>query len=252
MARREEPRRAWAEWIIDVSRLLSRGSRPVPHSMEGVLQHSIIMATQHAEVVALDPARPGAPTIASTVRPSRDSGRKENTIQVKLQNLDQFFNTIDPSPFQEKDLDDDLEQFIVSWAREYPPNEPIRLVVHLENPQPAEDACSVIERAVHNYFAYKAESTRRELRQLFRAGRISLIIGVSFLTICLMAAEVLVSFRVPATRVLRESLTIAGWVAMWHPMEVYLYGWWPLRRTERVYRKLSRIPVEVRCNQNKA
>jgi hypothetical protein len=44
---------------------------------------------------------------------------------------------------------------------------------------------------------------------------------------------------------LRESLVIAGWVAMWRPMEIYLYEWWPLRRRRRVYQKLSRIPLEV-------
>ena len=46
-------------------------------------------------------------------------------------------------------------------------------------------------------------------------------------------------------RFLRESLTIAGWVAMWRPMQIYLYDWWPLRRRGQLYGKLSRIPVEV-------
>jgi hypothetical protein len=44
---------------------------------------------------------------------------------------------------------------------------------------------------------------------------------------------------------LRESLTIAGWVAMWRPMQIYLYDWWPLRRRGRIYMKLSHMPVEV-------
>lgn len=173
-------------------------------------------------------------------------GRSENTIEVNLQDFDQFFNTMDPSPFHEKDLDHDAEEFIVSWAREYPLDEPLRLVVHLQNPQFGADPHATIERAIHNYFAYKAELSQRELRQLFRAGRISLIIGLSFLTLCLSGAEVLSGLRVPGAHVLQESLKIGGWVAMWHPMEVYLYGWWPLRRTGRTYRKLSTIPVEVR------
>ena len=33
-------------------------------------------------------------------------------------------------------------------------------------------------------------------------------------------------------------------------MEVYLYGWWPLRRIGRIYQKLSSIPVEVRCHED--
>jgi len=42
----------------------------------------------------------------------------------------------------------------------------------------------------------------------------------------------------------RESLTIAGWVAMWRPMQIYLYDWWPLLRRSRIYAKLSHMPVE--------
>jgi hypothetical protein len=45
--------------------------------------------------------------------------------------------------------------------------------------------------------------------------------------------------------VARESLTIAGWVAMWRPMQIYLYEWWPLRRQTRIYQKLSHMPVEI-------
>jgi hypothetical protein len=169
-----------------------------------------------------------------------------NLIELNVQDLDQLFNTMDPSPFHQKDLDNDAEEFIVSWAREYPIEEPVRLIVHLRNPQLGEQAHGILEPAIHNYFRYKAELTQRELRQLFHAGRISLIIGLSFLTVCLTVAELLMGARVPGARVLEESLKIGGWVAMWHPMEVYLYGWWPLRRTGRIYRKLSTIPVEVR------
>jgi hypothetical protein len=46
--------------------------------------------------------------------------------------------------------------------------------------------------------------------------------------------------------VLREGLIIAGWVAMWRPMEIFLYEWWPLRRKGHLYEKLSRMHVEVR------
>ena len=178
---------------------------------------------------------------SSSARPER-----ENTIEVKLQNLEQFFNTMDPSPFHEKDLDYDLEEFIVSWATEYPLHDPIRLIVYLENHPSSENAQGVIERAVHNYFAYKSDLNQREFKQLLREGRLSLFIGLSFLTICLSGAQMATRFQIPGANIIEASLTIAGWVAMWHPMETYLYRWWPLRREGRVFRKLSTIPVEVR------
>jgi hypothetical protein len=47
------------------------------------------------------------------------------------------------------------------------------------------------------------------------------------------------------TNFLRESLIIAGWVAMWRPIELYLYDWWPLKRKGKLYARLARMQVEV-------
>ncbi len=179
---------------------------------------------------------------------SNSRPRGENPIEVNIDTLDQLFNTMDPSPFHERDLDCSAEEFIVSWAREYPLHEPVRLIVHLKACPPGMDAQAVIERAVHNYFGYKTGLNQREFSQLLREGRISLLIGLSFLTLCLSAGEFVVNHDVPGGMVMRESLTIGGWVAMWYPLEIYLYRWWPLRRTGRIFRKLSEMPVEVRCS----
>jgi hypothetical protein len=79
-----------------------------------------------------------------------------------------------------------------------------------------------------------------------KRGRASLIIGLLFLATCLLGSRLLLGDQQGTwATIIRESLTIAGWVAMWRPMEVYLYDWWPLRRRARLYDKLSRMPVEV-------
>ena len=178
--------------------------------------------------------------------PPSPARKRENTIEVNLQDLEQFFNTMDPSPFHKKDLDDELEEFIVSWATEYPLHEPLRLIVYLQNRPADTDVQSVIERAVHNYFAYNTDLNHREFKLLLREGRTSLLIGLVFLTFCLSGGQMASRLQIPGASIVETSLTIAGWVAMWHPMDVFLYGWWPLRRAGKVYRKLSTIPVEVR------
>jgi hypothetical protein len=166
-------------------------------------------------------------------------------IRLKLRDVQQLFNSIDPSPFIEKDLDKDAEEFIVSWAQEFPSDDPIRLHIYLEQ-WPAEDPKELIKTAVHNYFAHRAEIADLEFRRLLQQGRSSLLIGLVFLSVCLVLSNVLLG-REPGTwaAVARESLTIAGWVAMWRPMQIHLYDWWPLRRRERIYEKLSHMPVEV-------
>jgi hypothetical protein len=152
---------------------------------------------------------------------------------------------MDPSPFIEKDLDEDAEEFIVGWAQEFPSGDPVRLHIYLEQ-WPVEDPKEPIKIAVHNYFAHRAELTDLEFKRLLEQGRTSLVIGLVFLSACLILSKVLLGHEAGTWAIVaRESLTIAGWVAMWRPMQIYLYDWWPLRRRGRIYEKLSHMPVEV-------
>jgi hypothetical protein len=168
-------------------------------------------------------------------------------IELNLREVGQLFNTMDPAPFPEKDLDSDAEEFIMSWVGEFPLDEPVSLVVHLAEMPANENPQTVIEQGVHHYFAYRARMNRMELHRLLSDGQKSLLIGLTFLSACLIASHALGSNDSGTVRnIERESLTIAGWVAMWRPMQIYLYDWWPVRRRGKLYRKLSRMRVEVR------
>lgn len=153
---------------------------------------------------------------------------------------------MDPSPFQERDLDDDAEEFIVSWAQEFPRRDPVSLVIHVNQAPVQPDAQHLVETAVHHYFAYRANLKGLELRHLLKEGRTSLFIGLLFLATCIITSQLLRREEGTLPMVLREGLIIAGWVAMWRPMEIFLYAWWPLLRKDRLYQKLSRMDVEVR------
>jgi hypothetical protein len=168
-------------------------------------------------------------------------------IEVFVDRIEQLFNSMDPSPFHEKDLDDDAEEFIVSWAQEFPRRDPVSLIVHVNQLPAHGDAQHLVEAAVHNYFAYRAKLNRLEFRHLLKQGRISLIIGLMFLGACLLTSELLLRQEAGGLSIIaRESLTIAGWVAMWRPIRIFLYDWWPLLRLGHLYEKMSRMRVEVR------
>ena len=47
------------------------------------------------------------------------------------------------------------------------------------------------------------------------------------------------------TPLIRESLLIVVWVAMWRPLEIFLYDWWPILGERRLHDRLSRIPVRI-------
>jgi len=168
-------------------------------------------------------------------------------IEVKVAEINQLFNSMDPSPFHERDLDRDAEQFVLSWAQEYPSSAPLKLMVHLgKAPDGISDPSNMVAESVRHYFEYRADLVRREFRQLIKDGRIALVIGVAFLAICELTAHALPATQSTWLAMLRMGLTIIGWVAMWRPLEIGLYRWWPLLRLERVYRNLSRMQVEVK------
>jgi hypothetical protein len=168
-------------------------------------------------------------------------------IEVKVQTLHQLFNSMDPSPFHERDLDHDAEQFILSWAQEHPIRVPLKLVVHLGQKPDTNDPERLLATSVHNYFAYRAEVNQREFHQLMREGWTSLLTGLAFLAACMTIAQTLTSYIGWSNAVMTEGLTIIGWVAMWRPLDIYLYRWWPIRHLGRVFRKLSEMPIEVRA-----
>jgi len=171
-------------------------------------------------------------------------------IEIGVQRVSQLFNMLDPFPFRERDLDPDAEAFIVEWARELPRNAPIHILVHL----PADEAASAegrgLAEALSHYFATQERTLAAELRELFRIGRLSLAIGGAVLAVCLALAG-LISDVMGLERLsgfAGEGLLILGWVALWRPMEIFLYDWWPIARRRALYRRLAAAEVRVQAN----
>jgi hypothetical protein len=190
------------------------------------------------------------PPAGTTIRPAAagDAVPPEcRPIEVRVAELRQLFDEIDPSPFQERDLDPKAVEFIVEWSRDLPATSRLALVVHLERAAGPPEEAALLREAIHEFFRQRAIGSRRQLRELFRRGRTSLAIALVFLAASIAIGNALaMSFPdAHATGVLREGLLIVGWVAMWRPLELFLYDWWPIRADARLYDRLSAMPVRI-------
>ena len=168
-------------------------------------------------------------------------------IEVRVAELRQLFHSNDPSPFRERDLDPAAERFIVDWSRELPADAHLALVVHLERDEGPPDEAVILREAIREFFGQREIATRRTLRDLFRRGRISLAIALAFLTSSILIGDWVAGFfdESRLAQVFREGLLIGGWVAMWRPIEVFLYDWWPIRADARLFSRLSSMPVRI-------
>lgn len=172
---------------------------------------------------------------------------KCKVIEVHVGELKQLFNAIDPSPFRDKDLDPRAEEFIVGWSKDLPADAQLALMVYLDRPAGFLDEHSLLKDAIHEFFTQRAHASRQRLRQLFRIGRTSLLIGVVFLTVSVAVGNFVANQLRGSSlaEIVRESLLIGGWVAMWRPLEVFLYDWWPIRNEAKNFDRLAAMSVRI-------
>ena len=104
---------------------------------------------------------------------------------------------------------------------------------------------------MREFFKQRAVVTRRRLRRLFQVGRTSLFIGLAALALSIVLGDIAANLMhgVRFGSIFSESLLIGGWVAMWRPLEVFLYDWWPIRAEARRFDRLGDMRVQVVAGQ---
>jgi hypothetical protein len=168
---------------------------------------------------------------------STSEGRNHH-IEIKIKKINQLFNSFDPSPFLEKDLDDDAFEYIVSSVSEQPLKLKQDIIIHMPKNQRSKISEIEIKRAIHNFFEYKKIMAERGIKLKIKEGQLSFIVGISFLILCLGVGEYIKTLATNTfTYIAFEGLLIGGWVTMWKPISDILYEWWPTYKEKNIYKK---------------
>lgn len=173
--------------------------------------------------------------------------RNPYEISVRVNTLTQLFHSLDPSPFRDRDLTPQAEDFIESWARTAPRDTPLRITVSVPHDEAETELARHAPHAIRAFFEYRAGQANRDLADLFREGRRSAMVGVPILIVCILLSEYIQSMlEQPALiGLVGQSLLILGWVANWRPIQIFLYDWWPIRRRRRFYERLAAADVRI-------
>jgi len=170
-----------------------------------------------------------------------------DVLEIYLADIRRLFNSMDPAPFLERDLDPNAADYIHEWAEELRGKGSLGLVIKLGTPLGAGDNAAAVEKSVRDHFQRRAAATRRNLRDLLRMGRYSLLAAMLFLgpviVIAESAAQMVQTERYAA--LIENSLVIGAWVALWRPLEIFLYDWWPIRAEARLFDRLGAMDVQV-------
>lgn len=154
-----------------------------------------------------------------------DDGEQQ-TIEVRISALGQFYQMLDPSPDLEKDLNPATVEYLVDTAEEMKNHkEHVHVALYLEESlyQNAE-LKSRMEKSVSAYFSRQVDILEHKHRMAHKKARRNLVRGLLFVIICVALSVVLTNFvNNPIVYAFGQSLTVIGWVALWTPAEFYLY-----------------------------
>ena len=170
---------------------------------------------------------------------------KFEIIRLDLKDIEQLFNSLDPSPFIDKDLDQDAIEYLTSSFSEYNLKKKLKIIIHMPKVSLKKFKEKDIIDSIHNYFSYEVKMSEKRINLQIKEGRQALFIGLSFLLICLSVREyILYLNNTFVTHIITEALLISGWVAMWKPISNMLYDWWPLKKKQRIYNKIANTEIE--------
>jgi hypothetical protein len=166
------------------------------------------------------------------------------TVSIHVRDLAQLFNSLDPSPFWDRDLDHEAAQFIEEEFNEKRSAQTWHLHVHSAS---GESLAADLQSAVERYYERLASSARRRLHEQMRLGQLALLGGIVIFLLAMSARTILASaLEGGAPRMIDEGLIILAWLALWRPTESLVYGWVPLYRRRRLYERLAAVRVSVR------
>jgi hypothetical protein len=158
----------------------------------------------------------------------------------------QLFNSFDPAPFHEKELDSAAEHYIIDTVKDFPSKTRFKIIIYLPPDLANSDRGRSLGQAVQNHFKYKMLVADRKFRQHFKHGRISLVIGLSFLAVALVGRQMVSHLNDQfLAQLFADALLIIGWAAMWEPVTVLLYELWPIVQTKNIYSRISTMEIDV-------
>lgn len=168
-------------------------------------------------------------------------------VELSLRSPRQLFDVRDPAPFRARDLDDDAVEWLLGAVEEVPARTPVAFYLHFEEGLDAQGFTEAVLRdAIRAHFRYELARTRRAVRALMQQGLWSALLAGVLLALCMAAESALrpLAPREHWAAVTREGMVILGWVALWRPLETFLFAWWPYTARIRLLRRV--IAAEVR------
>ncbi len=173
-------------------------------------------------------------------------GLERTTIRLRASEPASLFNDLDPAPVPGREMDPVIAAYICQqWpaGRRRRQGE-IRLAVHF-NERPSPDQAAGMEEALRRAFQRQDEQADQRFRSLMIQGWRSLLISATFVVLCLAVLTSIWGSPTEAPPLAGSTASVASWVVLWRPIEIFFYDWWPILAERRMWRRLRVGPIDL-------
>ncbi|MCK6369799.1 MAG: hypothetical protein L6Q83_00495 [Gammaproteobacteria bacterium] len=166
-------------------------------------------------------------------------------VRLELANPGELFRAPEADPLAGQLHEDSGLQRILNQLRQRP-RRAVRATIILPASARSADLESRCRSTLQQYCALRITQIGNDRGSLRQEGLATLWRGLLFLALCLSAMNLVGEPRFLPPRIayfIYEGLVIAGWVALWYPLDVLLYQGWPLAREQRLYAALAAMEL---------
>jgi hypothetical protein len=171
---------------------------------------------------------------------------ESHDVQIKLASLRELFQSPELDPLSGRPHAHSGIDRILNMIRPGP-HGPVRATIELPASERAPDLEARTRAALRQYCGVRIEQGKNDKASLRHEGVATLWRGLLFLALCMLGSRLVGEPRyLPDIlgRFLDEGFIIAGWVALWYPLDVLLYQHWPLTREQRLYERLREMELK--------
>ena len=161
-------------------------------------------------------------------------------VRLELANPGELFAPPIPDPFAGRPHAEPGIDRILNQLRPKPGRR-VRATLVLPASARAPDLEARCRAALERWCDVKIAHNRNDNSSLWHEGRATLARGLLFLAVCMLGSQLVGEpkyLHPVVARFLDEGFVIAGWVALWYPLDVLLYQHWPLARERRMFENL--------------
>lgn len=171
-------------------------------------------------------------------------------IAVAIDNYADIFNELDPSPFKNRDLNNELRIYLEDSSADIPLKYDIilqfNILTEVQEPKREER----IAFGLKTYFSFIERQLQREIQGAYQKGLF--YVGVAFILLFVAYFLGSLSAHDVVTTTALEGITIGGWVFLWEAISTFAFKNRGIRTRSNHYKRFMAAPIRFKFTANTA